>query len=139
MLSPFHIRPGATHRSYLPGSCIFVSNCLSVDINAQCAAIENSCKLLNMTCCLVSCRHHLLAIVSVYRSPSISSVDCLLEIRNMFLNCYVLQHMLLLRVTLILTFLQRLVSSGNTLTYYWIFNLYSMFLIHLELLALPPP
>ena len=84
MLSPFHIHPGATRRSYLPGSCIFVSNCLSVDRNAQYTAIENSCKLLNVTCCLVSCKHHLLAIVSVYRSPSISSVDCLLEIRNMF-------------------------------------------------------
>ena len=55
-----------------------------MDRNAQCTAIENSCKLLNVTRCLVSCEHRILAVVSVYRSPSISSVDSLLEIRNMF-------------------------------------------------------
>ena len=58
--------------------------------NAQCTTIEDSCKLLNVTCCVVSCKHHLLAIVSVYRSPSTSINDCLDELRDMFTQLFYL-------------------------------------------------
>ena len=77
MFSPFHCRPDAKHLSYLPASCIWREM-------HSATAVEDSCKLLNVACCLVLCKHHLLAIVSVYRSPSTSNSDCLQEIRNMF-------------------------------------------------------
>ena len=83
MISPFHGRPN-NKQGFLPGSCMFVSNTLSVVRNALCKDIEDSCKLLNVTCCLISCKHSYLAVVSLYRSPSTSPSDCLQEIRNMF-------------------------------------------------------
>ena len=79
MISPFHGRPNK--QSFLPGSCMFVSNTLSTVRNAFCRDIEDSCKLLNVTCCLISCKHSYLAVVSLYRSPSTSPSDCLQEIR----------------------------------------------------------
>ena len=83
LFSPFHTRPAVKHLSYLPGSCIFISDGLLVERNSVCAAIEESCKLLNVTCCVISCKHSHLAIASVYRSPSIPTGDCLVEIHNM--------------------------------------------------------
>ena len=71
LLSPYHVRPG-TKDSFLPGSCIFISNSLFMERNSRCVEIEESCKLLNVTCCVVTCKHYSLAIVSAYRSPSIS-------------------------------------------------------------------
>ena len=81
--SPFHTRPAAKHLSYLPGSCIFISNGLIVERNSICVSIEESCKLLNVPCCVINCKHSHLAIASVYRYPSISTSDCLIEIYNL--------------------------------------------------------
>ena len=105
-----------------------------MDRNAQCTAIENFCKPLNVTCCLVSCKHHLLTIVSAYRSPSILSIDCLLEIRDMF---FVMSYVIVVGDFNFDLFTTSIVLSGNTLTYYKIFNLFSMFLILLP--AFLPP
>ena len=84
-MSPVHRRPGAKcSTSYLPGSCIYISNTLSVERNSFCTDVEDSCKLLNVTCCILSCKLTKVAIISVYRSPSICSNDCLTEIIDMF-------------------------------------------------------
>ena len=84
-LSPFIRHPGE-HRlaGYLPGSCICVPDSLSIEQTPLCKDIENSCKLLNVVCCLIACRFSKVAIASVYRSPSICPNDCLVEINDMF-------------------------------------------------------
>ena len=70
--------------SYLPGSHIYISNTLSVERNSFCTDVEDSCKLLNVTCCILSCKRTKVAIVSVYRSPSICSNNYLTEIIDIF-------------------------------------------------------
>ena len=57
---------------------------ISMERNSRCVEIEESCKLLNVTCGVVTCKHYSLTIVSAYRSPSISQTDCLLELRSLF-------------------------------------------------------
>ena len=56
---------------------------ISMERNSRCVEIEESRKLLNVTCGVVTCKHYSLAIVSAYRSPSISQTDCLLELRSL--------------------------------------------------------
>ena len=57
---------------------MFISNVLTVCRPSVCIEIENS--LLNVTCCLVCCRHSYLAVACIYRSPSTSIADCLVEL-----------------------------------------------------------
>ena len=52
-------------------------------------AIEKSCKLLNVTCCIVSCKHYSMAIIS---SPSVSQNDCLFELHSLFSQLYCLTN-----------------------------------------------
>ena len=63
---------------------MFISNVLTVYRPSVCIEIENSCQLLNVTCCLVCCRHSYLAVAGIYRSPSTSIADCLVELQNVF-------------------------------------------------------
>ena len=83
-ISPYHFCPDIRSQSFLPGSCMFISNVLTVYGPSVCIEIENSCQLLNVTCCLVCCRHSYLAVACIYRSPSTSIADCLVELRNVF-------------------------------------------------------
>ena len=84
LMSPFHCHPGMCTTSYLSGSCIYISDSLSVGRNSLCTDIESSCKLLNVTCCMFYCKFTKVAVVSVYRSSSISYNDCLIKITDMF-------------------------------------------------------
>ena len=69
---------------YYPGSCLLISESLSIERHALCIDIENSCHLLDVSCCLILCKHSRLAIVSVYRSPSTDAKICLTELTNVF-------------------------------------------------------
>ena len=57
---------------------------LSIEQTPLCRDIENSCKFLNVVCCLIACRSSKVAIASVYRSPSICPNDYLVEINDVF-------------------------------------------------------
>ena len=83
-ISPYHFRSGTRSRSLLPGSCMFISNVLTVYRPSVCIDIESSCQLLNVTCCLVCCKHSYLAVACIYRSPSTSNTECMVELRNVF-------------------------------------------------------
>ena len=73
--SPMLIHPSA--RSYLPDSAVFVPNALKPEHPDVCVTAdhERSCSVLNVACCIVSCKFHRVAIVSAYRSPSTNFVD----------------------------------------------------------------
>lgn len=60
------------------------ASCMSVERTPPCLTIEESCKLLNITCCMLSYQHSKLLLVSVYRSPSTAVVGCLSELRDLF-------------------------------------------------------
>ena len=63
--SPFLCRPGKAS-SYLPGSCLIVSNHVIVERSPVCLQLEQSCRLLNMVCCFITCRHTRLFIMAIY-------------------------------------------------------------------------
>ena len=69
---------------YYPGSCLLISESLSIERHSVCIDIENNCRLLDVSCCLILCKHSRLAIVSVYRSPSTDVKVCLTELSNVF-------------------------------------------------------
>ena len=57
--------------SLLPGSCIVVSNCMTIEWSFVCYHLEKSCQLLNLVCCFINCNKGAkVCVVSVYRSPS---------------------------------------------------------------------
>ena len=57
LLSPFIRHPGeCPSAGYLPGSCICVPDGLSIEQTQLCKDIENSCKFLNVACCLIACK-----------------------------------------------------------------------------------
>ena len=50
-------RPGECHPAgYLAGSCICVPDGLSIEQTPLCKDIKNSCKFLNVACCLIACK-----------------------------------------------------------------------------------
>ena len=70
LTSPILCRPNKT-TSYLPGSCIIVSNFVTIERPPVCENVENSCQLLNVVCCFInSDKGAKVCIISVYRSPS---------------------------------------------------------------------
>ena len=42
--------------------------------------------MLNVSCCLISCKHHRIVVASVYRSPSVRCVDVISELQSIFLQ-----------------------------------------------------
>ena len=80
--SSFHTRKNTSSRSLLPGSCMFISSALTVHRPPPCIEIENTSQLLNVTCCVINCKHSYVAVACVYRSPSTSVSDCLVEFRG---------------------------------------------------------
>ena len=50
--------------------------------------------LLNVACCVVTCRHHHIAKVSVYRSPSFPSAICIAELRYVHVVTFVIPCLL---------------------------------------------
>ena len=66
--SPFLSRPGKS--SYLPGSCLVISNTMIVERPPICESLEKSCCTLNVVCCFVVCKCAKTAVISVYRSHS---------------------------------------------------------------------
>ena len=70
LYSPFLLCPGS-QKKYLPGSCLFVSDFLNPEHPPICGEIEESLTFLNASCCFVSCSRWRLAVVCLYRSPSI--------------------------------------------------------------------
>jgi len=69
------------------GSAMIVSNDIEVDHFDICSHIEESCLNLCICCCFISSKHHRVAVVSVYRSPSTSLKDAINE-----LGCVVSLH-----------------------------------------------
>ena len=63
---------------------MFISNVLTVHRPSVCGDIENSCQLLNVTCCLVCCKYSYLAVACTYRSSSTSNADCMVELQYVF-------------------------------------------------------
>ena len=82
--SPCHLRPRTRSQSFLLGSCIFISCELMVQRPSVCTEIENSCRLFNVACCLVHCKYSSLVVASIYRSPSTSIADCVVELQTVF-------------------------------------------------------
>ena len=82
--SPLISRPDKPN-SLLPGSCMFVSSTLSPEHPSICDEAEQVCSLLNVACCIVTCRHHRIAVMSVYRSPSVSGTTCIAELKSVLL------------------------------------------------------
>ena len=78
--SPFHSRKITIFGSFLPGSCMFISNALTVERPPPCIKIENTSQLLNVTCCLITCKHSNIAVACIYRQPSTPVSDCLAEL-----------------------------------------------------------
>jgi len=75
--SPFHHRKTTTSGSFLPGSCMFISNALTVQRPLSCTEIENTSQLFNVTCCLITCKHSSIDVACIYQSPV---SDCLVEL-----------------------------------------------------------
>lgn len=71
ILSPVHSRLGdcCQRPSFLPGSCIIISDNLQVHRPDVCSVIEQ-CNTLNVASCFIKLHHLQVAIVSVYRPPS---------------------------------------------------------------------
>ena len=53
-ISPYHFHPDTRSRGLLLGSYMFISSALTVYRPSICIEIENSYRLLNVTCCLRS-------------------------------------------------------------------------------------
>ena len=70
--------------SYLPGSCLIISNDLAVERSPICEKLEQSCRLLNIVCCYVTCKHTRLFVMAVYRSPSTDVKEGLTELTSLF-------------------------------------------------------
>jgi len=89
-LSPIHHRTKSAAKSvkskYYPGSCLLISESLSIERHSLCIDIENSCQLLDVTCCVILCKHFRLAVVSISRSPSTDVKSCLAELNNVFMQ-----------------------------------------------------
>ena len=66
--SPLLLRTGQS--SYLPGSCLVISNAMTVERPPLCESLEKSCNALNVVCCFIVCKCAKVAVLSVYRSPS---------------------------------------------------------------------
>ena len=82
LTSPILHRPGRV-TSYLPGSCIIVSNFVSIERPSVCERLEKSCHLLNLVCCFINCNKGVRAsVVSVYRSPSTDFQAGLIELQS---------------------------------------------------------
>ena len=67
-------------KSFLPGSCLFVPESLSPQHPQLCDDIEQSCVLLNVSCCFLQCQHFKVAVASVYCSPSVDIEQCIGEL-----------------------------------------------------------
>ena len=61
--------PGS--HQHLPGLCLFIADVLKPEHPPVCDQIERSLASLNSTYCYVTCSQQKLAILCVYRSPSI--------------------------------------------------------------------
>ena len=72
-------------RSTFPGSCIFVLKLLQPERLPICDTIEASCSLINVSSCFVTCKHHRIAIISVYRSPTYCN-HAIAELRSVLLQ-----------------------------------------------------
>ena len=100
LTSPILCRPDKP-TSYLPGSCIIVSNFLSIERPPVCEDVKNSCQLLNLVCCFInSNKGAKVCVVSVYRSPSTDLREGLVELQSVFQNFYYIINILLLLVIL---------------------------------------
>ena len=66
----------------LLGSCVFASSTLSPEHPSICDEVEQMCRLINISCCIVTCEHHRVAIISIYRSPSTSGKNYINELRS---------------------------------------------------------
>ena len=73
----------------LPGSCLFVFNNLLPEYFTVCVEIENSCTLLNVSCCLLRCQHYEVAVASVYRSPYTDVSKCLEDLHGLLSQLFV--------------------------------------------------
>jgi len=78
-MSPFHVCFANGPGSYLDGSCIFVLDIFQAEHPNICELIEESCSTLN-DCCFVLYKHHQVAIISVYHSPSTCPKDAAVEL-----------------------------------------------------------
>ena len=138
-VSPYHFRPDTRSRSLLPGSCMVISNVLTVHRPSACGDVENSCQLLNVTCCLVCCKYSYLAVACIYSSPSTSNAECMVELRNVFSDLLTLtKHIVIVGDFNIIYFRRRQVSQITPI-FFLIFSLHSMLQLLLELPIVLPP
>lgn len=82
LTSPFLCRPGRDS-GYLPGSCIIMSNSMTIERSFVCEHLEKSCQLLNLVCCFINCHKGVkVCVVSVYHSPSMDFRAGLIELQS---------------------------------------------------------
>lgn len=61
--------------SYLPGSAVFVPTALRPEHPDVCVTAERPCSVLNVACCIATCKFYRVPIVSAYRSSLTNFVD----------------------------------------------------------------
>ena len=66
---------------FLPGSSLFVSSDLQPQQIDACRSVTRECSVLNVCCCLITCKARRVAIISVYRSLSVSIKSALKDFR----------------------------------------------------------
>ena len=74
---------------YLPESCLFTSDLLSPERSSLCEDIEKSCTSLNVCCCSLKCKLYKVAVVCIYRSPSIDVSKCLEDLHDLLSQLFV--------------------------------------------------
>jgi len=82
--------------SLLPDSCMFVSSVLNPEHPSLCDEVEQMCTSLSVACCIVTCKHHRITVVSVYHSPSIPVAACIGELRSVLLQLSFNVHYILI-------------------------------------------
>jgi len=75
---------------------MFVSSVLNPEHPSLCDDVEQMCTSLIVACCVVTCKHHCTAVVSIYRSPSISAAACIAELRSVLLQLSFNVHYILM-------------------------------------------
>ena len=70
---------------FFPGSFMFVSQTLRPEHPPICEEIEQLCSSVNVCCCLVKSKFHRIAIVSVYRSPSVPFTVLISELQSVLM------------------------------------------------------
>ena len=115
---------------YYPGSCLLISESLSIERHSVCIDIENNCQLLDVSCCLILCKHSRLAIVSVYRSPSTDVKVCLTELSNVFEQLLPLTKYVVVVGELNIDLHKNTGIQKTMWKYYLIFSLFSIMVKH---------